>query len=57
MEISKNLLLGEMLVERGLINEEELEIALREHRKTGEFLGVTLIKLGFVSEWSPSRCA
>lgn len=50
MKLTQNLLLGEMLVERGIISPEELELGLREQRKTGEFLGTTLIKLGLASE-------
>jgi hypothetical protein len=46
----KSPLLGELLVEKKVITSEQLEVALREHRKTGEFLGITLVKLGFVAE-------
>ncbi len=50
MKLTQNFLLGEMLVERGIITAEQLELGLREHLKSNEFLGATLIKLGFVSE-------
>lgn len=50
MKLTQNFLLGEMLVERGLITPEQLEMGLKEHLKNGEFLGTTLIKLGLVSE-------
>ena len=44
--------LGEILVQNGLITEEQLEIALKKQRETGELLGVTLMTLGFVDEES-----
>ena len=51
MEIKKNtLLLGEILVHKGLITNEQLEQALRYQKKTGKFLGVTLVNLGFLKE-------
>jgi len=40
MEIKRNtLLLGEMLVQKGLITNQQLEQALRLQKKTGKFLG------------------
>lgn len=42
--------LGTMLVEGGLITEEELDQALTEHRKAGLKLGQYLIREGIVSE-------
>jgi type II secretion system protein E len=50
MPIKKTILLGEMLVQKGLITQKELELGLREHQKTGQFLGTTLVKLGFIKE-------
>ncbi|MBL7197214.1 MAG: Flp pilus assembly complex ATPase component TadA [Candidatus Omnitrophica bacterium] len=50
MQVKKNKLLGRMLVEQKIISQEQLEVALHEQKKTDEFLGITLIKLGFVSE-------
>ena len=50
MSLKKNILLGQMLVEKELIDEEELDKGLEEHRKTGEFIGAALVKLGFVKE-------
>ncbi len=44
--------LGEILVENGLINTDQLDIALKKQRETGELLGVTLMTLGFVDEES-----
>ncbi len=42
--------LGQRLVEAGLINETQLQGALREQQKTREYLGRILIRLGYVSE-------
>ncbi|MBF0387180.1 MAG: hypothetical protein HQL20_04920 [Candidatus Omnitrophica bacterium] len=44
-------LIGEILVERGLITQRDLDLAL-EHQKTcpGSFLGEILIRLGVLSE-------
>ncbi len=42
-------LLGEMLLESGLLTEEQLETALRQQKRTGEKLGEILIRLGFVT--------
>ena len=41
--------LGRLLVEQGLISEDELERALEEQASTGRRLGDTLVELGFVS--------
>ncbi|MBE3592505.1 MAG: type II secretion system ATPase GspE [Thermoanaerobacter sp.] len=42
--------LGELLVEVGLITEEQLKHAIEVQNKTGEKLGKVLIKLGYVTE-------
>ncbi len=42
--------IGEILVEKQLITEEQLARAVVEHQKSKEFLGQTLIRLGFISE-------
>jgi type II secretion system protein E len=42
--------LGEMLLEKKIITKDQLEKALEEHKKTGEFLGQVLIRMGFISE-------
>jgi len=42
--------IGEILVEKRLITEEQLGRAVAEHQKSKEFLGQTLIRLGFISE-------
>lgn len=43
-------LLGERLVDRGSIRDEQLALALREQRRIGGHLGEILVSLGFVSE-------
>ncbi|TNF37870.1 MAG: type II/IV secretion system protein [Gammaproteobacteria bacterium] len=42
--------LGEELVSRGLITNDQVEIALIEQKKTGKPLGEALVALGFVTE-------
>jgi hypothetical protein len=39
-----------MLVERGLIDEQQLEIALREHAGSGEPIGSVLVSLEYIPE-------
>lgn len=49
-------LLGELLIERGLLTEERLEVALKHQRVTGELIGDILIRLGFVSSMDVAQC-
>jgi len=42
--------LGELLVEKGLITEVQLDEALSERREHGGLLGETLVRLGFIFE-------
>ncbi len=42
--------LGELLLEKGLITEKQLEQALEEQKKTGKLLGRVLVDLGFVKD-------
>ena len=42
--------LGELLIKKGVLSQGQLDLALREHNKTGELLGKALIRLGFISE-------
>lgn len=42
--------LGELLVSNGLITPQQLEEALQEHKFSGNKLGSSLVKLGFLSE-------
>ncbi len=41
--------LGDILIEKGLINNKQLEISLIHQRVTGDLLGDVLVKLGFIS--------
>ena len=50
MDVSPKGRLGERLIKAGLISEEKLELALKEQKRTGEFLGEVLQNLGFVTE-------
>ncbi|MBU1087425.1 MAG: Flp pilus assembly complex ATPase component TadA [Candidatus Omnitrophica bacterium] len=43
-------LLGEYLVDQGLVSEEQIQLALEEQKKAGSRLGQTLIDLGYLSE-------
>ncbi len=43
-------LLGLSLIEGGFITREQLDAALRKHRQTGDTLGFTLLKQGYLSE-------
>ncbi len=42
--------LGDKLIRLGLITPEQLEIALKEQKRTGELLGEVLLRLGFITE-------
>jgi type IV pilus assembly protein PilB len=42
--------LGDILIESGLIDQQQLDLAVAEQRRTGHLLGVTLVQLGLVSE-------
>ncbi|MFC1658527.1 hypothetical protein ACFL1D_03980 [Candidatus Omnitrophota bacterium] len=42
--------LGEILIEKGLINNAQLEEALNEQRETGEFLGNILVNKGWINK-------
>jgi len=42
--------LGDRLIRLGLITPEQLQIALKEQKRTGEVLGETLLRLGFITE-------
>jgi type II secretion system protein E len=41
---------GDLLVERGLLAQADLERAIAEQKRTGEFLGTVLTRLGLVAE-------
>ncbi len=42
--------LGELLIKRGVLSQGQLDLALREHNKSGELLGKALIRLGYITE-------
>ena len=42
--------LGECLIQAGLISEDELHLALSEHKRTGERLGAVLVRLKLTTE-------
>lgn len=50
MATRDNILIGEALVDDGLITAEQLEAGLREQKKTGDFICTALVKLGILSE-------
>ncbi len=50
MAFVKKIRLGDLLVENGLITEEQLNLALKEQKKLGRKLGSTLIELGMIDE-------
>ena len=49
-ELRQKIRLGDLLVERQLLDNAQLEIALAEQRNSGKKLGRTLVDLGFISE-------
>jgi len=42
--------IGECLIQAGLITEDDLRIALEEHRRTGERVGVVLVRMNLATE-------
>ena len=50
MAFRKKIRLGDLLVQDGLINQEQLDRALSEQKRRGRKLGSTLIDLGYVTE-------
>ncbi|MGC8840035.1 MAG: GspE/PulE family protein, partial [Candidatus Sumerlaeaceae bacterium] len=47
---NSELQLGQILVLEGKLDADDLELALREHHKSGERIGTILVKMGLVSE-------
>ena len=41
--------IGQILKERGLLTEQEINLSIEQQKITGDLLGETFIKLGFVS--------
>ncbi len=52
MAFTKKIRLGDLLVDQGLITEDQLQHALTEQKKLGRKLGGTLIELGMIDEAS-----
>lgn len=50
MKIESKFPLGQLLIEKGIITQQQLDQALKKQKETGEMLGVTLLELGFVDE-------
>jgi len=50
MNRPKNMLIGEMLLEEGIITKEQLKDALEEQKRTGEKIGQVLIRMGYISK-------
>lgn len=48
-EVRRNLRLGDILLERGIITEQQLNNALRYQKESGARLGEALIRLGYVA--------
>ena len=42
--------IGECLIQAGLITEDDLRIALAEHKRTGERLGAVLVRMNLATE-------
>jgi len=42
--------IGEVFVEKGIITAQQLETALKETKKSGEIVGKTLVRLGFITQ-------
>jgi general secretion pathway protein E/type IV pilus assembly protein PilB len=47
--------LGEILLEGGLLDEQQLKNALEEQQRSGELLGEVLLRLGYVAEEDVAR--
>jgi type II secretion system protein E len=43
-------LIGEILLEKGIITSEQLDKAIKEQKRTGEYIGTLLIRLGYIAE-------
>lgn len=47
--------LGEVLVDEGIVDPQQLELSLQEQKRTGELLGNVLVRLGIVTRKDLSR--
>lgn len=43
-------MIGELLVDKGILSAQDLEKALKEQKRTGEYIGTALIRLGLIGE-------
>lgn len=50
MAFRKKIRLGDLLVDKGLITDDQLKLALQEQKKLGRKLGGTLVELGMIDE-------
>lgn len=50
MVIKNSILIGEMLIDEQVITPEQLDVGLKEQKKTGKFICQTLVDLGFSTE-------
>ena len=50
MQEETRIRLGELLIERGVITPEQLEVALKKQKEQGGLLGSILLELGFIDE-------
>ncbi len=50
MNTQRKMRLGDELIQRGLVSEDQVAIALTEQKKTGKLIGQALVDLGFVTE-------
>ena len=50
MNKAKNMLIGEMLLEEGIITKEQLKDALEEQKRSGEKIGQILVKMRYISK-------
>ncbi|MEX2470101.1 MAG: GspE/PulE family protein [Pseudohongiellaceae bacterium] len=48
--VKQKIRIGDLLIQNGVISEEQLNVALKRHRETGQRIGRTLIDLGYVEE-------
>ncbi len=48
--MSRRLRLGDLLLQSGLLSEQQLHVALQEQKRTGAKLGQTILELGYLDE-------
>ncbi len=50
MAFAKKVRLGALLIEQGLITDDQLQLALSEQKKLGRKIGATLVELGMIGQ-------